>query len=99
PKISIVSLYVIHLITIHANSVANCGKESQEFIAITPAGEDDAMVCDTCDYAANVEKAEFVRTELAKEPEGILEEVYTPNCMAITDLAAFLNIPSAKTMK
>src|SRR6266567_360151 len=57
------------------------------------------MVCDTCDYAANVEKAEFVRTELTKEAEGRLEEIYTPNCMAIADLAAFLNIPSAKTMK
>src|SRR5215470_10099689 len=89
----------LHFIVIHADSGAIGGKESQEFIAITPAGEDDAMVCDTCNYAANVEKAEFVRTELAKEPEGMLEEVYTPNCMAIANLAAFLNISSAKTMK
>src|SRR5215472_7571128 len=89
----------LRFIVIHADSGAIGGKESQEFIAITEAGEDDALVCDTCDYAANVEKAEFVRTELAKEPGGILEEVYTPNCMAIADLAAFLNIPSAKTIK
>ncbi len=89
----------LHFLVIQADSGAIGGKESQEFIAITAAGEDDAMVCDTCDYAANVEKAEFVRTELAKEPEGILEEIYTPNCMAIADLAAFLNIPSARTMK
>src|SRR6266699_4071189 len=62
----------LHFIVIHADSGAIGGKESQEFIAITPAGEDDAMVCDTCDYAANVEKAEFVRTELTKEAEGRL---------------------------
>jgi prolyl-tRNA synthetase len=84
---------------IHADSGAIGGKDSQEFIAITDAGEDDAMVCDTCDYAANREKAEFVRPELAREPEGALEEVYTPNCMAIADLAVFLAIPEAKTLK
>ncbi|MDQ6644727.1 MAG: His/Gly/Thr/Pro-type tRNA ligase C-terminal domain-containing protein, partial [Chloroflexota bacterium] len=65
----------------------------------TEAGEDDAMICDRCDYAANREKAEFVRSELAKEPEGALEEVHTPNCMSISDLASYLHIPEAKTLK
>ncbi len=89
----------LRFIIIQADSGAIGGKESQEFIAITEAGEDDAMLCDTCDYAANVEKAEFVRTEFAQEQEGPPEEVYTPGCMAIADLAAFLDIPEAKTMK
>jgi prolyl-tRNA synthetase len=89
----------MRFIVIEADSGAIGGKESQEFIAITDAGEDDAMICDSCDYAANREKAEFVRTELAKEPEGELEEVYTPNITSISDLAAFLHIPEAKTIK
>ncbi len=89
----------MNFIVIHADSGAIGGKDSQEFIAITEAGEDDAMICDRCDYAANREKAEFVRTELSKEPEGALEEVYTPNCMSIGDLAAFLHVPEAKTLK
>ncbi len=89
----------LRFIVIHADSGAIGGKESQEFIAITEAGEDDALVCNNCDYAANVEKAEFVRTEIAKESEATLEEVYTPGCMTIADLAAFLKIPEAKTMK
>lgn len=89
----------LRFLAIHADSGANGGKESQEFFAITEAGEDDAMICDRCDYAANREKAEFVRTELEREPEGDLTEVYTPNCMSIADLAAFLNIPESKTMK
>src|SRR5712691_9146554 len=88
-----------NFIVIHADSGAIGGKDSQEFIAITEAGEDDAMKCDTCDYAANREKAEFVRTELPRESEAALEEVYTPNCMAISDLAAFLNVPEARTIK
>jgi prolyl-tRNA synthetase len=89
----------LHFIVIHADSGAIGGKESQEFLAITEAGEDDAMVCDRCGYAANREKAAFVRTELPREPEADLEEVYTPNCMSIADLVAFLAIPMSKTMK
>ncbi len=89
----------LRFIVIHADSGAIGGKDSQEFIAITEAGEDDAMICDNCDYAANREKAEFVRSDLAREPVGELEEVYTPNCTSISDLAAFLHIPEAKTIK
>ena len=89
----------MRFIAISADSGAIGGKESQEFIAITSAGEDDAMVCDNCGYAANREKAEFVRSELPIEPEGALEEVYTPNCTSISDLAAFLHVPEAKTIK
>jgi len=89
----------LRFIVIHADSGAIGGKDSQEFIAITEAGEDNAMICDNCDYAANREKAEFVRSDLAREPVGELEEVYTPNCTSISDLAAFLHIPEAKTIK
>ncbi len=89
----------MRFIAISADSGAIGGKESQEFLAITDAGEDDAMMCDTCDYAANREKAEFVRTELALEPEATLEEIYTPNITSISALSAFLHIPAAKTIK
>src|SRR6266849_5816464 len=81
----------MRFIVISADSGAIGGKESQEFIAITEAGEDDAMICDRCDYAANREKAEFVRTEFAREAEEALEEVHTPGCMSISDLMTFLN--------
>ncbi|GAC1373895.1 MAG: proline--tRNA ligase [Ktedonobacteraceae bacterium] len=89
----------LRFIAIDADSGAIGGKDSREFIALTEAGEDDAMQCDTCGYAANREKAEFVRSELVAEPEAALEEVYTPDCMTISDLAAFLSIPTSKTMK
>src|SRR5579864_1679196 len=68
----------LRFIAVEADSGAIGGKESQEFLAITDAGEDDAMLCDNCGYAANREKAEFVRTPLAVEEQAIIEEVYTP---------------------
>jgi prolyl-tRNA synthetase len=89
----------LNFVTIEADSGAIGGKDSQEFLAVTDAGEDDAMMCDKCEYAANREKAEFVRSELPREQEGALEEVYTPGTMTIADLASFLHIPEAKTMK
>jgi prolyl-tRNA synthetase len=89
----------LHFMAVEADSGAIGGKDSHEFIAPTPAGEDDVMQCERCGYAANREKAVFVRSELAREPEGALEEVYTPDCMSIADLAAFLKVPEAKTLK
>ncbi len=89
----------LRFLSVEADSGAIGGKDSREFIALTEAGEDEVLQCDTCGYAANREKAEFVRTELTSESEAPLEEVYTPNCMTIRDLAAFLSIPTSKTMK
>ncbi len=89
----------LRYLVIEADSGAIGGKDSQEFIALTEAGEDDAMVCRQCGYAANREKAEFVRSELDREAEETLEEVYTPDCASIDDLATFLHVAAEKTMK
>lgn len=89
----------LRYVAVEADSGAIGGQDSQEFLALTGAGEDDAMLCDTCGYAANREKAEFVRVELPPEPEAALEEVYTPGKESIADLSAFLDISAAKTMK
>lgn len=89
----------LRYIVIEADSGAIGGKDSQEFIAPTPAGEDDAIVCASCGYAANREKAEFVRSHLPHESAGTIEEVYTPGCASISDLAAFLGVSAERTMK
>jgi prolyl-tRNA synthetase len=89
----------LRFIVIHADSGAIGGKASQEFIASTDAGGDEALVCDTCEYAANVEAAEFVRSDLQPESEGVLAEIHTPNTTAIADLATLLHIPTAKILK
>jgi prolyl-tRNA synthetase len=89
----------IRFVVIEADSGPIGGKDSQEFIAITEAGEDDAMLCENGDYAANKEKAEFVRSELAKETEAAIEHVYTPNSTEISQLTDFLHVPAAKIIK
>ncbi|GHO52422.1 proline--tRNA ligase [Ktedonobacter robiniae] len=89
----------LDFIVVEADSGAIGGKESLEFIALTEAGEDTILHCTGCGYAANVEKAEFVRPERISAEEQVLEEVYTPDCKSISDLAAFLGISEGETMK
>lgn len=89
----------LNVLVVEADSGAIGGKDSQEFLALSEAGEDDAIFCPQCGYAANREKAEFVREALPDEPEATLEEVHTPGQKTIADLAAFLNIPAARTLK
>ena len=84
---------------VEADSGAIGGKGSQEFIFVTSIGEDTIVICDTCDYAANTEKAEFRRVPAATEAPLPVEEVATPGTTTIEALAAFLGVAAARTAK
>jgi prolyl-tRNA synthetase len=86
-------------IPVEADSGAIGGKGSQEFIFLTEYGEDTIVFCDACDYAANTEKAEFVRPAAVEGDPLSTEEVETPGITTITDLAAFLKIEPRQTAK
>ncbi len=86
-------------VTVEADSGAIGGKESQEFMCLTDAGEDEALICPGCGYAANAEKAGFQKRRLEPEELLPLEEVSTPGVTAIDDLARFLDVPPWKTLK
>ena len=84
---------------VEADSGAIGGKDSQEFMLLVESGEDDVVLCQSCGYAANVEKAEPRVLALEGEEELDLEPVATPGVTTIPDLAKFLRIPEAKTLK
>ena len=84
---------------VEADSGAIGGKDSQEFILATEAGEDTVLFCPTCDYAANAERAVGVPTAVPAEEELPLEEVATPGVKTIAALAGFLSVPESKTLK
>lgn len=84
---------------INADVGAMGGKSSHEFVVPHEQGEDTFIACANCDYAANVEAAEFVR---AGEPPAALEpltKVATPDCKTIADVAAFVGVPTQQTVK
>jgi prolyl-tRNA synthetase len=87
---------------VEADSGAMGGKESHEFMVRTPAGEDQIVSCDGCNYAANMEKAtsklESV-TDLAGEGDGKPLEVHTPGQKTIEDVARFLGVSPKNKIK
>ena len=86
-------------IMVEADSGAIGGKESHEFILLADSGEDTIILCPACDYAANAERAAFVRPPQPVEERLPLEEVHTPGVTTIEGLAHFLDIPASKTLK
>ena len=86
-------------IIVDADSGAIGGKDSQEFILLADAGEDTIILCPTCDYAANGEKAVFKKETLPTENELPLEEVATPGVKTIQELAEYLGVSESKTLK
>jgi prolyl-tRNA synthetase len=87
---------------VEADSGAMGGKESHEFIVRTPAGEDQIVSCDGCNYAANMEKAtsqlEAV-ADLAAEGDGNPLLVHTPGQKTIEDVARFLGVSPKNKIK
>ncbi|MFA7248508.1 MAG: proline--tRNA ligase [Dehalococcoidia bacterium] len=88
-------------VPVQADSGAIGGKGSQEFIFLTTIGEDTIILCDTCTYAANQEKAEFVRPAPVPAGPGPHEmtDVETPGVTSIEALAEFLGIETRQTAK
>jgi prolyl-tRNA synthetase len=87
---------------VEADSGAMGGKESHEFMVRTPAGEDQIVSCDGCNYAANMEKATSkleVWGDLAPEGDGTPLEVHTPGQKTIEDVAKFLGVSPKNKIK
>jgi len=84
---------------VEADSGAIGGKDSHEFMLVAETGEDEIVYCDSCKYAANVEKATSVKEAVGGGAPLSLEEVYTPGATTIKTLVDFLKVPENRTMK
>lgn len=77
------------------------GTGSQEFMFLTPDGEDTIVTCEKCGYASNSEVAKsrlHVMNKPAENP-GIPEEVHTPDTRTIEAVSSFLKIKPMDLMK
>ena len=87
-----------------ADSGAIGGSGSKEFMVLANSGEDTIVICPECDYGANIEAA--VRKprhfsawfENTNTPQS-MEKVLTKDLTTIEDVANFLSIPKAQTIK
>jgi len=86
--------------SVEADSGAIGGNFSHEFMVLADSGEDAIVSCDSCEYAANVEKAELIYGDLVT-PEATqdLTRVDTPGQKTIEDVANFLKVDTSQLVK
>jgi prolyl-tRNA synthetase len=76
------------------------GKFSHEFMVLADTGEDTIISCDTCGYAANLERAEVGGdTVVGQNRKGAYKKVHTPDKKRVEDVAQFLGVPPHKLVK
>ncbi len=85
------------------------GAVAHEFMAVSPAGEDDIVICPSCGYQANVEIAGSVpspfasgepgKNEKSEKSAAPGEEVHTPEKRTVEEVSRFLKEPPQRFIK
>ena len=88
-------------VMVEADSGSIGGKDSAEFALLADSGEDTVLTCDSeeCEYGANLEKAEFIKTLNAEEKADEVEKFPTPGLKTIEALAKAEGVSESKTAK
>ena len=87
------------VVSVKSDSGMMGGNISHEFMLLTPVGEDSIVLCDSCDYRANMEAAENI-SDIARDAESAaLEKVYTPNVHTIEDVCNFFGDETKNSCK
>ncbi|MCE5263584.1 MAG: proline--tRNA ligase [Deltaproteobacteria bacterium] len=79
---------------VEADSGTIGGSFSHEFMVMADSGEDAVCYCASCNYAANLEKAEIARPAALKTERETLpaEDVHTPEVRTIDEVCGFLSV-------
>jgi prolyl-tRNA synthetase len=77
------------------------GSVTHEFHVLADSGEDTIAFCDSCGYAANLEKATSKKGRPAAVPPGAPAplDIATPGKTSIEDVSAFLGVSARETVK
>jgi prolyl-tRNA synthetase len=90
---------------VEADSGSIGGSYSHEFMVMADSGEDAIAFCGTCQYAANLEKAEVPRPPEVKGESNAdetplkMEEIHTPEVKTIEEVCAFLAVKPDAVVK
>jgi len=80
------------------------GSFSHEFMVLADSGEDTIASCDSCRYAANIEKAEIRKSDTYlrdKKPSLVkgIEKVSTPGMKTVEEVTGFLKVNPRDLLK
>ncbi len=86
---------------VEADTGAIGGSFSHEFMVLAETGEDTIVSCTSCDYAANLEKAEIRPAHINPAPgkKGSPQRVETPGMSTIEQVSGFLKVKSRDLIK
>jgi prolyl-tRNA synthetase len=90
---------VPEVVSVAADSGMMGGSVSHEFMLLTAIGEDSIVVCDSCDYKANIEVAKGLVTTNNTYTLAEMTKVHTSSVSSIEDIVKFLNISIENTCK
>ena len=77
------------VVTVASDSGMMGGSLSHEYMLLTPVGEDSIVLCNECDFRANMEAAKTIVENQPGQAED-LECIETPDCKTIEDVCGFL---------
>ncbi len=75
------------------------GSISHEFMLLTDVGEDTLILCDHCDFKANLEACDCITDNTGLEAVEPLEKVSTPDMATIEAVANYLKVDPKKSCK
>ena len=94
----------LHFRAVEADTGLIGGSSSHEFMVLAKTGEEGIASCASCDYAANVERAEVKmgaggQGPGAGEETKPLEKVKTPGKKSVEEVSAFLKVSPQQLVK
>ncbi len=75
------------------------GNFSHEFMVLADTGEDTLVICSSCDYASNIEKAAIAASDADESPLLELEKVETPGKRKVAAVCDFMEIKPSELVK
>ncbi len=85
---------------VSASSGLMGGSKSEEFMVLSPSGEDELAICPNCEYKANVEVAEALPSKPANNLKfKKRKKVYTPQVRTVEEVSSFLQVDPTHIVK
>jgi len=89
----------LEVLAVEADTGMMGGAASHEFMLLNDQGDETLILCPACGYAANRELAILDRGQPAESSPAGVEEVATPDCKTIAQVAAYTGVPTHQTLK
>ena len=87
------------VVTVASDSGMMGGNISHEYMLLNEVGEDSIVICNECDYRANMEAAQNIVENVSAGASEVLQCIETPDCKTIEDVCNFLKSDVKKSCK